>query len=484
MPKLGNALDFAQLEALNIRVHQAGSPPVSPTPVKGQLYFNNVGNELYYYDGTGWQTAKGGVTGTAGGDLSGTYPNPQIAAGAIVDADVNAAAAIAKTKLAALNIVNADVAAGAAIVYAKLSLTNSILNGDLAGSIALSKLATDPLARANHTGTQLAATISDFNTARDLQRLDQHVAPTAAVNLNNQRIIGVGAPSADTDGATKGYVDATAQGLVAKQSCRMASIGPMTVPGVTTSYSVDGKALASGDRVLLKDQASPAQNGIYTWQNGVGLLRANDFDSYQEIASAYVWINEGTVNQDTGWVCTTDVTGGFVLDTTAITWVQFASAGAAIAGAGLTKTGNTLDVGAAAGITVAADTVGVATGGVTNAMLAGAIDATTKLTGAVPIANGGTSQTTAKASRETGLGAAGYYSGLLPGTAAAQTITAATHGLRASRGLLVQVQDEAVAGGTPGAVVLPDIVVAANGDVTITFAAAVVANAYRVTIIG
>src|SRR4051812_46104828 len=167
MPALGNALDFSKYEARNIRAHQLGAAPSSP--VTGQMYYNTADNTLYWFNGTIWVSASGGApSGAAGGDLSGTYPNPQIAPGVIVDADVSASAAIAKSKLAALAIVNADVAAGAAIAYAKLALTGAILNGDLAGGIALSKLATDPLARANHTGTQLAATISDFTTARDL----------------------------------------------------------------------------------------------------------------------------------------------------------------------------------------------------------------------------------------------------------------------------------------------------------------------------
>src|SRR5262245_18359769 len=90
MPALGNALDFAKYEGRNFRAHILGADQSSP--VTGQLYYNSSDNTLYWWDGTQWIGAKGGSpTGAAGGDLSGTYPNPHIAAGAIVDADVSAA---------------------------------------------------------------------------------------------------------------------------------------------------------------------------------------------------------------------------------------------------------------------------------------------------------------------------------------------------------------------------------------------------------
>jgi hypothetical protein len=106
--------------------------------------------------------------------------------------------------------------------------------------------------------------------------------------------------------------------------------------------------------------------------------------------------------------------------------------------------------------------------------------ASAKVSGTLPLASGGTGQTTAKASRETGLGAAGYYSnGATHAAGTTITITQATHGLRAGRGILVQVQDNAT-----GNVEIPDISVAANGDVTVTYAASVAANSKLVVLIG
>ncbi len=123
-------------------------------------------------------------------------------------------------------IVNADVNASAGIAYSKLSLGGSITSADLvdgtivnsdinaSAGIALSKLATDPIARANHTGTQAASTISDFDTQVRTSRLDQMAAPTGSVSANSQKITNLATPTSNTDASTKAYVDTSIANLI------------------------------------------------------------------------------------------------------------------------------------------------------------------------------------------------------------------------------------------------------------------------------
>ena len=123
-------------------------------------------------------------------------------------------------------ITNADINASAAISYSKLNLAGTITSADISngtivaadiadGTITAAKLTADPFARANHTGTQLAATVSDFDTQVRTSRLDQMAAPTTSVALNAQKITGLGTPTANTtDAATTAYVDTSIANLI------------------------------------------------------------------------------------------------------------------------------------------------------------------------------------------------------------------------------------------------------------------------------
>jgi hypothetical protein len=134
----------------------------------------------------------------------GAVTSAKIADGTIVNADVNASAAIAKTKL--------DL--GGTITSADL-VDGTIVATDIAdGTITAAKMVSDPYARANHTGTQTASTISNFDTQVRTSRLDQMAAPTASVALNAQKITGLATPTDNTDASTKAYVDAQVNALV------------------------------------------------------------------------------------------------------------------------------------------------------------------------------------------------------------------------------------------------------------------------------
>lgn len=223
--------------------------------------------------------------------------------------------------------------------------------------------------------TLTASKISDFDTQVRTNRLDQLAAPTASVSLNGQKITNLADPVDAQDAATKAYVDAARTGLDVKASVRVASSSPISVTysatgGTSTRgqitgapNSLDGVSLAQGNRVLLKDQATGAQNGIWvvtTLGSGVNGVwdRATDFDTDAEVTpGAFTFVEEGT-NADSGWVLTNDgaiTIGG--ASGTALVFTQFSGAGQITAGAGLTKTGSTLDVGAGTGISVTADAV-------------------------------------------------------------------------------------------------------------------------------
>lgn len=224
-------------------------------------------------------------------------------------------------------------------------------------------------ARADHVHAN--ATLSSVGTA------------TADVSFGGFKITNLATPTADTDAATKAYVDAARSGLDVKQSVRAASTATVTVTYNATAgtsargqitaapNTLDGVSLAANDRILLKDQSTGAQNGIWvvttlgTGANGVW-DRATDFDSDAEVtAGAFTFVAEGTANADSGWVLTSNDTitiGG--ASGTALVFAQFSGAGQITAGAGLTKTGNTLDVASTGGgsLTIGADSINLTSG--------------------------------------------------------------------------------------------------------------------------
>lgn len=163
------------------------------------------------------------------------------------------------------------------------------------------------------------------------------------LNANGGIITNVGTPSAGTDAVNKNYVDNATAGLSWKAAVRVATTANGTLASAFANGStVDGVTLATGDRILLKNQTTAADNGIYTVNASGAPTRATDADTAAELLQAAVFVQEGTTNADTAWVNTTNAP--ITVGSTSLTFAQFSGGAGITAGAGLTLTGTTIDV--------------------------------------------------------------------------------------------------------------------------------------------
>lgn len=316
---------------IRIKRRTSGSAGAPASLENAELAFNEVSNVLYYGKGTG------GVGGTATSiiEIGGN--------GAFADLSSTQTIGGSKTFTSLIGG-SVDGNAGTAT---KLATSRTIsVSGDADGSASFDGSANADIAITldtvnSNVGTYTKVTINGkgLATAGSQASLSDLSSPTSDFSFDSHKLTNLTDPTNPQDAATKQYVDSVAQGLDPKASCLVATTGNIaTLSGLLT---IDGVTVAANDRVLVKNQSAPADNGIYV-ASASAWARSSDMDTWAEVPNAFTFIEDGTVNKDTGWVCTANQGG--TIGVTAITFVQFSGAGTYDAGTGLTLTGSTFSI--------------------------------------------------------------------------------------------------------------------------------------------
>jgi hypothetical protein len=291
------------------------------------------------------------------------------------------------------------------------------------------------LARSNHTGTQSASTISDLSTTVQAYRLDQFAAPTSSVAFNNQRITGLAAPTGSGHAATYEWtisqIQSASTGISVKDPVRVVSTTNITRSGTPT---IDGITTIVGNRVLLVGQTDGTQNGVYVVAAGAW-SRSTSEDETSELKGAFWLVEEGTVHKGTQWIVNNEVAP--VMGTDVITIVQFGAVTSYTASLGIQLVGSDFRAQVVAG-------------------------------GGIQAVSGGLQVDTGVVARK--------FSGTIGD--GSSTALAVTHNL-GTKDVQVSIRDAAT-----DAAVWADWVATTTNAITINFAVAPSASAYRVTIIG
>jgi hypothetical protein len=322
------SIDLSKNELQNAVIQNLATAPASPAA--GQVYYNTVDNQLYIYNGTRWEVAGNAVLS---GTLAGRPAANSVDTGTIYYATDNYlfyySDGSSWQQTNAFGTVTSQTAYGASA--ADGTATNYARADHAHGTPALGTATPNAIAGITGSAGSASTPSKEDHT--------HAFTPSADLSMATYKLTNVGAPAADGDAANKGYVDSVAQGLDTKASVVAATT---TAGTLATSFAdaevVDGVTLATGNRILIKNQADATENGIYVVAASGAPARSTDMNDGTEFPGAYVFVEEGTVNADTGWVCTNN--SPVTLGSTNIVFTQFSGAGTYTASNGVLLTGS------------------------------------------------------------------------------------------------------------------------------------------------
>lgn len=440
-------IDLDKNQLLNARLQNSASNLSGPSA--GAVYFHTTNKTVYVYDGTAWidlgnsgtvktvsvnsangfgGTSSGGenpaltinttVTGIVKGNGSGIsaatvgvdYSGGTSLLGTGILKTTTGTGALSTAVASDFPTLNQNTTGSAATLTTPRNINNVPFNGStditvtaaagtltgttLASNVTASSLtsfgATPTFATGATAVTQAPGT---NNTSLATTGFVMNVANTKAPT-NNPTFTGTVTvpltPTSPTDAASKGYVDSMKQALDIKDSVRVATTANINLAtGLVNNVVIDGVTVKTGDRVLVKDQTTASQNGIYVVVASGAASRSTDANDNLSVTSGlYTFVSEGSASASMGYVLTTP--DPIVLNTTALTFTQFSGAGQVDAGAGLVKSGNTINaVGTANRIIVNTDSIDIGTDVVTlngTQVLTNKTINGSQITGAVPLA--------------------------------------------------------------------------------------------------
>ena len=528
-------IDLSQNQLLNAQIQNLATAPSSP--VTGQIYYNTTSNTLLYYNGNGWIPTGGFTVGTLGARPSASSANSgtfyyatdnyliyysngsswQQAEAFGSGQSTTVAIAGSAADGTSTNYARADHAhagPGFGAPTAQTSFGASSTTGT-ATTVAHSDHTHGTPSLGSATPSAIVGTTGAAGTSSNASHddhvhgftpadftLDQFAVPVANVSLNGYKITNLATPTASTDAANKSYVDAASQGLNVHGSVVVATtanlawtyaagsagadggtgVGATLTNGSTGTTTIDGHTLVLNDRVLVKNQSTATQNGIYyvttAGTTGVAtvLTRATDSDNHiagQVVAGDFVFVATGTTLADTGWVQTntgtsTNPVNGIKIGTDAIAFTQFSGAGTYLAGNGLSLSGNTFSFNPTSTGGLQAASGGASILLATNSGLG------TTSSGLAVGAGSGIVVSTGTVAIDTTV-VARKYAATLSTSATSYTIT---HNL-GTLDVIVQVYTV-----SDGSEVVVDNLRATTNTVTLNFSVAPSANAYRVVILG